>query len=334
MNISKTSILNPEDEGANSTNPAVKLALAETHIITETKAFLEANGVVLSSFMTKARSDTVILVKNIPYGTTEAQIREMFEPHGALVRVLVPPAGTIAVVEFAKADEAAKGFRAVAYRRLGNSIVYLEKGPLGMFALDGEVGERVTRKEDEELLRKTVIKAPVGVGEVVGESGVGAGDGEEGKGGEDLVGGSTLYVKNLSFATTQEKFTSVFAALPSFSFARIQMKADPKNPGKKLSMGYGFVGFKDVEGARKALASMQGFVLDGHELSVKFAGRGREEMEKEVGVEKGGAKARTTKMIVKNVPFEATKKDIRDLFRYVVLIIVFFGEGEAYVGGI
>ncbi|KAJ7771026.1 hypothetical protein DFH07DRAFT_1057785 [Mycena maculata] len=60
------------------------------------------------------------------------RIRELFEPHGALTRVLVPPAGT-AVVEFARADEAGVGFRAVAYRRLGNSVVYLEKGPLGMF---------------------------------------------------------------------------------------------------------------------------------------------------------------------------------------------------------
>ena len=87
-------------------------------------------------------------------------------------------------------------------------------------------------------------------------------------------------------------------------------------------MGYGFVGFKDAESAKKALKSMQGFVLDGHELNVRFAGRGREEMEKDVlGNEaKGvGAKARTTKMIVKNVPFEATKKDIRELFGYVRL---------------
>jgi hypothetical protein len=36
----------------------------------------------------------------------------------------------------------------------------------------------------------------------------------------------------------------------------------------------------------------------------------------------GKAKSKTTKMIVKNVPFEASKKDIRDLFRYVVSLLV------------
>jgi multiple RNA-binding domain-containing protein 1 len=79
-------------------------------------------------------------------------------------------------------------------------------------------------------------------------------------------------------------------------------------------MGYGFVGFKTVEGAKKAITGMQGFVLDGHSLHVKFAGRGTEEESKEKMV----SKSRTTKMIVKNVPFEATKKDIRELFGYVV----------------
>ena len=48
-------------------------------------------------------------------------------------------------------------------------------------------------------------------------------------------------------------------------------------------MGYGFIGFKDVESTKKALKSMPaGFSLDGHALHVKFAGRGANEVEKEV----------------------------------------------------
>ena len=80
------------------------------------------------------------------------------------------------------------------------------------------------------------------------------------------------------------------------------MKADPKNTGGRLSMGYGFVGFKDVEGTKRALKSMQEYVLDGHALSVRLAGRGAEEpVEGEVGGKS------PTKMVVKNVPFEASK---------------------------
>ncbi|KAF5353507.1 hypothetical protein D9756_007972 [Leucocoprinus leucothites] len=293
MKINKADILNPE----NGDNPAVKLALAETHIIQETKSYLESQGVLLSSFSTKTRSDTAILVKNIPYGTTLEQIRDLFQPHGQLSRVLVPPAGTMAVVEFERPDEASKAFKAVAYRRLGNSIIYLERGPLGMFA--GESAQIASSSSTSSL---PVVKIP---------------EQETTAAEEDisLIGGTTLYVKNLSFVTTQERLTQVFRHLPSFAFAQIQTKPDPKNPnGPRLSMGYGFIGFKDVESAKKALKSIQGFVLDGHSLHVKFAGRGAEEDSSSKNKDAINSKSRTTKLIVKNVPFEATRKDIRDLF--------------------
>lgn len=46
-------------------------------------------------------------------------------------------------------------------------------------------------------------------------------------------------------------------------------------------MGYGFVGFKDVESTKKALKSMPaGFSLDGHALHIKSAGHGADEVER------------------------------------------------------
>ncbi|THH23232.1 hypothetical protein EUX98_g7946 [Antrodiella citrinella] len=294
MNVSKADILNPESD-----NAAVKLALAETHVIQETKTFLESHGVVLSALdgITRvARSDTTILVKNIPYGTAVEQIRELFEPHGELRHVLVPPAGTMAVVEFVHPDDGRKAFKAVAYRRLGNSIIYLEKGPIGMFIADGG------NDADAPVASASGVK-PVTIADSEGTS-----TADE----PSLAGGSTLFIKNLAFATTTDHLVHAFRHLPSFAFARVQMKPDPKRaPGSNalLSMGYGFVGFKDAESAKKAMKGMQGYVLDGHALVVKFAGRGAEEEQ-----DTGKTKSTTTKMIVKNVPFEATKKDIRELF--------------------
>ncbi|KAF9556198.1 hypothetical protein CPC08DRAFT_711377 [Agrocybe pediades] len=307
MNIDKSEILNPES----GDNAAVKLALAETHIIQETKAYLESQGVLLSSFSSRARSNTTILVKNIPFGTTEETIRELFEPYGELSRVLVPPAGTIAVVEYETPDDAAKGFRAVAYRRLGNSIIYLEKGPLGMF-IEGFTPptKGTTTSAAGASASTSAIRVPEQVTDAL--------DASEPTTDEQtsvVQGGTTLYIKNLAFATTQERLHKIFSHLPSFSFARVQTKPDPKRPEVRLSMGYGFLGFKDVEGAKKAMKSVQGFVLDGHALHVSFAGRGADEVKAEAKEKEGvSAKSRTTKMIVKNVPFEATKKDIRDLF--------------------
>ncbi|GAW04849.1 pre-rrna processing protein [Lentinula edodes] len=305
MNIPKADILNPDsDDPSSSTNPAVKLALAETHIINETKAYFESNGVVLASFSSSrtARADTTILVKNIPYGTSDTQIRELFEPHGTVSRVLVPPAGTIAVVEFEKPDEASRGFRAVAYRRLGNSVIYLEKAPIGIFT-DAPPPPSASYSATPGAIPAYAVKIPEQTAEATNE-------GDEAP---SLAAGTTLFVKNLAFSTTTERLNQMFRNLPSFAFARVQMKPDPKKPDGKLSMGYGFIGFKDVDGARKAMKSMQGFVLDGHALHIKFAGRGADE-DVDKGKDGVSSKSRTTKMIVKNVPFEATKKDIRDLF--------------------
>jgi multiple RNA-binding domain-containing protein 1 len=288
MNISKSDILDPESPDA-----AVKLALAETHVIQETKTYFESHGVILSAFSGRGRSETIILVKNIPYGTTAELLREMFSVHGELQRVLVPPAGTLAVIEFAHADEARKAFRAISYRRLGNSVIYLEKGPLGMFQPTSETSEVANGV------------APIAIEESD------AGDDTN----VDITSGKTLFVKNLAFATSSERFTQAFRHLPDFAFARLQTKPDPKRPGSRLSMGFGFVGFSSAEAARKALKGMHGYVLDGHSLSVKFAGRGAEEQEEKKG---GREKAKTTKMLVKNIPFEATRKDIQALFRYVV----------------
>jgi multiple RNA-binding domain-containing protein 1 len=304
MGIAKADILNPESD-----NAAVKLALAETHVIQETKSYLESQGVVLSSFSSRARSNTTILVKNIPYGTTAEQIREMFESHGELSRVIVPPAGTMAVVEFDQADEAAKAFRAVAYRRLGSSVIYLEKGPMGMF-------QETTDTAGNSSRTLTTAFKPITIAEQ--EAGSNA-DADE----PALSAGTTLFVKNLAFSTTAERLLQVFRGLSGFSFARVQTKPDPKRPtvpgaeAPRLSMGYGFVGFKTAEDAKKAMKSMQGFVLDGHSLHVKFAGRGTEDDPKDNAI----AKSSSTKMIVKNVPFEATKKDIRELFRSVQSVV-------------
>jgi len=287
LHISKSDILDPE-----SSDAAVKLALAETHVIQETKTYLESHGVILSAFSSRGHSETIILVKNIPYGTTAEQLREMFGAHGELLRVLLPPAGTLGVIEFAHADEARKAFRALAYRRLGDSIIYLEKGPLGMFqptSTSFQVADGVT---------PIAIEDPDAGGDDINT---------------DITSGKTLFVKNLAFATTSERFAQAFRHLPAFAFARLQTKTDPKRPGSRLSMGFGFVGFRTTEAAQKAIKGMHGYVLDGHTLSVKFARRGAEEQE-----EKGGReKAKTTKMLVKNVPFEATRKDIQSLFGFV-----------------
>jgi multiple RNA-binding domain-containing protein 1 len=69
---------------------AVRMALGETHIIQETKKYLEEEGIRLEAFEgRKKRSNTVIIVKNIPFEVTVDDIRAVFDKFGVLGRVCV-----------------------------------------------------------------------------------------------------------------------------------------------------------------------------------------------------------------------------------------------------
>ncbi|KAG9047437.1 Multiple RNA-binding domain-containing protein 1 [Tulasnella sp. UAMH 9824] len=312
MRVSKADILNAED---GTTNPAVKLALAETHVIQETKKYLEENGICLDAFQAKGhsqprRSNTVILVKNIPYGTSTSDLQNLFGVHGEVKKLLIPPAGTMAIIEFEHPDEAKRAFKGVAYKRMKNSIVYLQWAPQGVFKEEGEGKGKVV---DRGVMPVKIAKQESSNQREV-----------EGNGGAAIKGeeppDTTLFVKNLNFSTTSDQLISAFKSLPGLTFARINTKRDPKSVDGtgRLSMGYGFVGFTSPEEAKKALKTMQGFVLDGHALVVNFAKRGAGGQDE--GTSRGQESrllleaTKSAKIIVRNVPFEASKKDLKERF--------------------
>jgi multiple RNA-binding domain-containing protein 1 len=288
MGISKADLLSSDE-----TNPSVKLALAETHIIAETKQYFLSAGLNIEALDPKApRSQTIILVKNIPYGTTIPTITELFAAHGEVARVLLPPAGTLGVVEMKDSIDAGRAFKALSYKRLGSAVLYLEKGPSGMFV---DKPKNVITEEAQELLDRVAATDSSNTDE----------------------SGSTLFLKNLSFSTTTLRLQNLLSSLPGYSFARVQTKPDNKRPGERLSMGYGFVGFKTREEAGKGMTGLEGFEVDGKILEVSFAQRGGEEEGERGGGGKKELEGKTkgTKVLVKNLPFEATKKDVKDLFR-------------------
>jgi len=85
LGVSKAELLSPDSD-----NVAVRLALAETHVIAETKQYLESEGVCLDAFKSnKERSNTIILIKNIPHSTTIEEIQDLFKPFGNLNRVRI-----------------------------------------------------------------------------------------------------------------------------------------------------------------------------------------------------------------------------------------------------
>ncbi|GAA5939247.1 hypothetical protein JCM10213_008610 [Rhodosporidiobolus nylandii] len=293
LGVSKSSLLDPS-----SSDPAVKVALAEAHTLAEIKRYFEGENVNVEAFGKPGpRSSTCILVKNLPYGTTSASLSTLFSPFGTVGRVLVPPSGTIAIVEMADADATSAAWRGLVYKQFGGSVLYLEKAPASIWAGAGP-------KPDTSATASTLpVVRP-------------ATSGADASSSETAAPGATLFVKNLNFETTQPRLKSAFDSLPDFVFARVQTKPDPKNPGRTLSMGFGFVGFRTPAAAAAAKDARQGYTLDGHALDVRFAQRNADKPgdgEEKKGA-KGGAKDTTTKLLVKNVPFEATRAELRQLF--------------------
>jgi multiple RNA-binding domain-containing protein 1 len=289
LGVSKAELLDPT-----SSDAAVKQAHAETHVIQETKAYFASNGVNIEAFKGRERGNTAILVKNFSFGVKSAELRSLFEPYGQILRLLMPPSGTIAIVEFARPDQAQAAFKGLAYRKIGDSILFLEKAPKNLFD-----GTATTTALPETQAKSQGFSTSDTFAADEPETGM----------------TSTLFIKNLNFITTNEKFLEVFRPLDGFVTGRIKTKPDPKRPGQTLSMGFGFAEFKTNAQAQAALAAMNGYKLDQHELVIRASHKGMdaaEERRREDTAKK--IAARRTKIIIKNLPFQVTKKDIRSLF--------------------
>ena len=131
--MSKDELLDPS-----SSDLSVRLALGEAHALTETKRSLEEAGVSISALelaaqasgaakqhkkhgktrspgipapSAVARSKNVILVKNLPYQTSERDLSLLFGKFGTLRRVVLPPTKTLALIEFVVAVDAKHAFK-------------------------------------------------------------------------------------------------------------------------------------------------------------------------------------------------------------------------------
>ena len=291
LGISKSEILDPT-----SSDAAVKQAHSETHIIQETKAYFTSNGVNLDAFKQCERGETAIIVKNFSYGTNTNEIKALFEEFGAVNRVLMPPTGTIAIVEFSQAPQARAAFASLAYRRFRDSVLFLEKAPKGLFdqANENVTSARGAARQEQNLLSSEIFQSDR------------SGDG---------IDTTTLFVRNLNFSTNSTRLTDAFKPLQGFLSAKVKTKPDPKKPGETLSMGFGFVEFRTKANAQAALAAMNGYTLDAHNLLVRESHKAidaGEERRREDGAKKMAGQR--TKIIIKNLPFEASKKDVRSLF--------------------
>uniref|UniRef100_A0A384BYC1 Probable RNA-binding protein 19 n=1 Tax=Ursus maritimus TaxID=29073 RepID=A0A384BYC1_URSMA len=317
----KSQVFDHETKGS----VAVRVALGETQLVQEVRRFLLDNGVSLDSFSQAAaeRSKTVILVKNLPAGTLAAELQETFGRFGSLGRVLLPEGGVTAIVEFVEPLEARKAFRHLAYSKFHHAPLYLEWAPVGVFSSSapqtkepqdppaGPAGE--DRAEPETLPDHETPE-----GEKPAEGGAEncpakvEEEEEEEDEEEESLPGCTLFIKNLNFNTTEETLKGVFSKVGTVRSCSISKKKN--KAGAMLSMGFGFVEYRKPEQAQKALKQLQGHVVDGHKLEVRISERATKPALTSARKKQVPRKQTTSKILVRNIPFQADSREIRELF--------------------
>ncbi|OAK97765.1 RNA-binding domain-containing protein [Phaeosphaeriaceae sp. SRC1lsM3a] len=288
MGISKSELLDPT-----SSDAAVKQAHAETHIIQETKSYFAQHGVDLEAFQRSSKGDLAILVKNVPHSVSSDELRKLFEEHGTVTKFLMPPTGMTAIVEFSNVAQAKTAFMSLSYRKMKDSILYLEKAPKDLFKEGVAIDVPRAMLSDKPAAKLSATDLLEDAPE------------------PEATNTATLYVRNLNFTTTTDRLTEAFKPLSGFRSAKVQTKIDPKRG--VLSMGFGFVEFSSTEAASAALRTMDGRDVEGHKLQIKASHKGADAAE-ERRKEDAAKKAASTKIIIKNLPFEAGKKDVRALF--------------------
>ncbi|KAL4223638.1 putative RNA-binding protein 19 [Mactra antiquata] len=287
----------------------VRIALGETQLVQQTRDFLTEHGVSLDSFtqVKTPRSKTVILVKNLPAKTTVSEIEDLFSRYGQLGRTLLPPFGITAIVEFISQTEAKSAFTKLAYSKFHHEPLYLEWAPVEVFKSPPPEVKQVTETDN---------KSPeISVGKDVKKTAATVNDDDDE---DDNETESVLFVKNLNFDTTDEGLKEHFSECRGFKTAKVALKKDLKRPGEMLSMGYGFVEFNTVNGAQDSIKTMQHTYLDGHTLELKVSDRTtKSSSSKQDHNRKGGnvKKQTTTKILVRNIPFEAKHSEIMELFK-------------------
>ncbi|XP_068085647.1 probable RNA-binding protein 19 isoform X2 [Anabrus simplex] len=293
---------------------AVRLALGETQIVTETREFLLKNGVSLDAFnqAPKEGSKTIILAKNLPAKTTVGEIQQLFMKHGEIGRVVMPPSGVTAIIEFLEPSEARNAFTKLAYTKFKNLPLYLEWAPSDTFtsSVTKEPKKNNAKKKgnEEDDNTKVAEKEPEKSEDAVDET-------SEEEDEEEPEPDTTLFIKNLNFNTREDAIKEHFKKCGPIHYVTVALKKDPSKPGELLSMGYGFIQFKKKAAVEKALKTLQHTVLEGHTLELKRSNR---TLQSEVATARKKTKiGKQTgcKILVRNIPFQANKKEVEDLFK-------------------
>ena len=293
--IAQRDVIETDDGHVHGSNSAVRLALGEAQIVADTKLIMEREGVNLDALKNAScggvpvlRSDTTILVKNLPFSCNISGVRSMFSQHGVLGRVVLPPSRAVALVEYIRPVDARRAFKALAYRRLKRVPLYLEWAPMGTFHQRPSCGDASHKHDHDTSFASTGL---IAAGGAVTRETVASAELTDGH----TVNESCIYVKNIAFETSEDALYAHIAAafgykgpssrkigaqacyelarrggpakaairrvsIPRRASLRARSTSDIRGakPDGSFSAGFGFVEFRSRADAQQCLKRLQG----------------------------------------------------------------------------
>ena len=232
----------------------------------------------------------------------------------------MPPSRTVAVVDFLEPSEARAAFKSLAYRRYKNGPLFLEWAPTGTMTAEYERDKQKRKEQGPSAPSQKQQQQKPSQAAPPSSSSSSSGKQQpqhstEAAEDDDLADFSTLFVKNLNFLTSEPALRDFLVNSLRVEGVRAVIIQKKQKGSQLLSQGYGFVEFKNAALAQAAVGKMQGAVLDSHKLEVKpsdkrlTAAPASSQLMRQLA-----AQQRQTKLIVRNVAFQASKEEIRALF--------------------
>lgn len=212
----------------------------------------------------------------------------------------------MALATFSVPSEAKRAFNHLSYRKYQHTPLYLEYLPIGLGSEEPSDAPAVRGEEAEDLQANESSEASFAEPESLKRDQAEVAIGDESD-------STTLYVKNLSWKTSEESLRRLFGRVEGLKSVTIPKKKTPA--GELLPIGFGFVVYETREQALRALNRLNGKALDGHVLELKFSARKDVVTTKKRKVTSKAKDEETrTKLLVRNIPFEATRSELRELF--------------------
>jgi multiple RNA-binding domain-containing protein 1 len=194
-------------------------------------------------------------------------------------------------VEFVEPSEARLAHKSLAYRKYKNSPLFFEWAPIGL--IDKSLA---SNKESSSAAQKQEVQSSEAPVE------------------DNLEEFSSLFVKNLNFSSDENALREHALRLGVQGLRAVVIQKKAKGSAL-LSQGYGFLEFQSSRCAEDALRRLNQSVLDSHLLEVKPSERRLTQPPTSARInELKSATQRSTKIVVRNVAFQASKSDIRSLF--------------------